>query len=1165
MTSLAVNGTVARGLEATVRDFVSSLPRRQQLLEEATVALAGDPGSADRRTALERTVRATAATARALGLELSARVLEGVELRLRRAAIEGPIPKDVLSEVSCTLSALNDVVAQDRGGRFDERPALTTASARTCVLVLGSWSLAEALAEAIEGVEVDTVDLPNDLPDRALALAPDAVVIDSDRHGGREAVEALVSAGLPHAPAIVVVGTFEAPEAAAQFAAVGAARVLPQPASADALARAIRAALEERGAPRTDAEPIGDVTIGALADRVATEVRRGLVGAAELGSDAFSVPLGDGVDVLSAVWASVARIRELVTMRSAGKVRFQSTGPEGAIVLAPWAGRDRGSFGGRRHASSFEVPLAHRRAVVVDDDPAVVWFLSGLLQAAGMEVLEAYDGEKALSLVLASTPDVIITDLLMPLRDGFSLARELKRDVVARDIPVVLLSWKDDLLERARELGADAEGYLRKEAPASVVLERVREVLRPRARVEARLQRGGEVRGRLDGLTPRLIVGLVCARGSDARVTFRDAAYLYEVEVRAGQVRSLTRSAPDGRHDRGEAALAGLLGAGAGRFAVTPESGPCRCDYDAPFDELATPVVARARAVLAALAPERLPAVARVELDLDRMAPYLAASPRDAGLVAQQLQRGLAPVAISAAGVGSPRLVADVLTDIAWRGAIMAVLGPNGEDLVTRIQAEPTVRRIVPAASDLPTPSPMFTFALSPAPLPLGGIGEVACTPLGGAAASILPPAPTMTESLAGTLPQVVPAGPPPDLPESASSPVEGTPSSLPPSMSAPDALRRPLPSTLLIEHGGALPAFGCSPRLELPPAHGPNADPPPHPEAGGVTVAAEPTGEERGSPVPAEPRPIRSEPQPAPTTAVAIKPFILFPAGKGDLGPSGQPSAAAATDIGPARGSPGTDSGPGEPASEPEPQPLGGMDPPARAIVFPPRGAPADAGAPGPTLRASSMAPSALDEDEDADVATSVTPPHAVVGSNDPGQGRGKPSRSVRARRRIVRSIVGAARVVGITAATALASFGLVRVVFAPSDAGAPQAASNATDDADTSAPTTMDDGVAAAPRTPAHAAMVPSASPTLPEARIEDLDLPPGFIVGEGKALLEVVTGGRESIYIDGTFVGRGPTRRVPLAPGNQEIEIRAEDGSRRQQVILAPGRRARVTFGG
>src|SRR5690606_16409594 len=160
--------------------------------------------------------------------------------------------------------------------------------------------------------------------------------------------------------------------------------------------------------------------------------------------------------------------------------------------------------------------------------PAVVWFMSGLLKAVGVEVLEAHDGRRALEKTFDAWPDVVVSDVLMPKLDGFSLCHEIKRDVVVRDTPVILLSWKEDLLQRVRELGAGADGYLRKEAAASAVVERVREVLRARARVEERIQSGGEVRGRLDGLTPRLVLALACREERDVRVSVRDAAFLFE-------------------------------------------------------------------------------------------------------------------------------------------------------------------------------------------------------------------------------------------------------------------------------------------------------------------------------------------------------------------------------------------------------------------------------------------------------------------------------------------------------------------------------------------------------------------------------------------------------------------------------------------------------------
>src|SRR5690606_148850 len=156
-------------------------------------------------------------------------------------------------------------------------------------------------------------------------------------------------------------------------------------------------------------------------------------------------------------------------------------------------------------------------------------------------------------------PDLIVSDILMPKLDGFALCREIKRDVAVRDVPVILLSWKEDLLQRMRELGADADGYLRKEAAASTIVQRIREVMRPRARVEARLAVGGEVRGRLDGLTPRLVLELCCKSRKNLRVSFRDAFFDYTAEVRQGRLVAASRKREGAEPCRGLPALKSLL------------------------------------------------------------------------------------------------------------------------------------------------------------------------------------------------------------------------------------------------------------------------------------------------------------------------------------------------------------------------------------------------------------------------------------------------------------------------------------------------------------------------------------------------------------------------------------------------------------------------------
>src|SRR3984957_6328944 len=134
---------------------------------------------------------------------------------------------------------------------------------------------------------------------------------------------------------------------------------------------------------------------------------------------------------------------------------------------------------------------------------------------------------------------------------------------------------------------------MRKESDSRAILARVREVLRPRARIEMRLRGDGEVRGRLDGLTARLLLELVGTIRKDARVAVRDASFLYEIEIRDRAPRKATRTASDGGYLRGGRARGSLLGGGSGRFIVSPSHEPVRGELAGTLaEQLAKPLAA---------------------------------------------------------------------------------------------------------------------------------------------------------------------------------------------------------------------------------------------------------------------------------------------------------------------------------------------------------------------------------------------------------------------------------------------------------------------------------------------------------------------------------------------------------------------------------------------
>lgn len=101
---------------------------------------------------------------------------------------------------------------------------------------------------------------------------------------------------------------------------------------------------------------------------------------------------------------------------------------------------------------------AAARVLVVDDDAAMRELCAINLQLAGIAVLQAADGKRALALARAERPDLVLTDVKMPELGGFELAEALARSRRTRQIPLIFLSGETagTARARARSLGAFA-------------------------------------------------------------------------------------------------------------------------------------------------------------------------------------------------------------------------------------------------------------------------------------------------------------------------------------------------------------------------------------------------------------------------------------------------------------------------------------------------------------------------------------------------------------------------------------------------------------------------------------------------------------------------------------------------------------------------------------
>ena len=108
------------------------------------------------------------------------------------------------------------------------------------------------------------------------------------------------------------------------------------------------------------------------------------------------------------------------------------------------------------------VDIGGLKVMVIDDSKTIRRTAETLLKKAGCEVLTATDGFEALSIIADSHPDLIFVDIMMPRLDGYQTCALIKHNELYRDIPVIMLSSKDGLFDRARGRIVGSEQYLTK-------------------------------------------------------------------------------------------------------------------------------------------------------------------------------------------------------------------------------------------------------------------------------------------------------------------------------------------------------------------------------------------------------------------------------------------------------------------------------------------------------------------------------------------------------------------------------------------------------------------------------------------------------------------------------------------------------------------------------
>lgn len=122
------------------------------------------------------------------------------------------------------------------------------------------------------------------------------------------------------------------------------------------------------------------------------------------------------------------------------------------------------------------------RILVVEDDPPTRGLIVTAITHAGFSVQESWDADSAWKNIVASAPDAILLDWMLPGLDGFQLLCRLRADIRMRDLPVVMLTARVDEEDKIAALEAGVDDYVTKPFSPRELVARLKAVLRRRDR-----------------------------------------------------------------------------------------------------------------------------------------------------------------------------------------------------------------------------------------------------------------------------------------------------------------------------------------------------------------------------------------------------------------------------------------------------------------------------------------------------------------------------------------------------------------------------------------------------------------------------------------------------------------------------------------------------------
>lgn len=125
--------------------------------------------------------------------------------------------------------------------------------------------------------------------------------------------------------------------------------------------------------------------------------------------------------------------------------------------------------------------MSTKKILIVDDEPNILISLEFLMKREGYEVILARDGQEAIDAITRERPDLVLLDVMMPVKSGFDVCHEVRAGEAVRDTIIVMLTAKGRDTDIAKGMALGADAYMTKPFSTRELVEKVSELLRGRA------------------------------------------------------------------------------------------------------------------------------------------------------------------------------------------------------------------------------------------------------------------------------------------------------------------------------------------------------------------------------------------------------------------------------------------------------------------------------------------------------------------------------------------------------------------------------------------------------------------------------------------------------------------------------------------------------------